>query len=142
VPFQVIDRQQRPVGGEGQPFGGIHPHQQTACQPRPVRHGDGVQCARRHARLRQRLCDHRLNRQHVLPAGDFGKDAAEAPVQLDLRGDDIGVHHAPILHHRRRRLVTACFNRKNFHTRSIRQIRRRGDRETRGLHISHFTIQA
>ena len=41
----------------------------------------------------------------MLAAGDLGKDAAEAPVQVDLGGHHIAENGAAILDHRGRGLI-------------------------------------
>ena len=114
VPFQVVDRQQRQPGRKGQPFGRVDADQQTPRQPRPVRDRQRIEVAHLvHARAVQRLADHRLDGKHMLAAGDFGKDAAKAPVQFDLRGDHVGLDGAPVFDDRGRGFVTTGFNGKN-----------------------------
>ena len=112
--FQVIDREQRQPGRKGQPLGRVDAHQQTARQPRPMRDPDGVQLGGAcNVRLVQRLADDGLDGQHVLAAGDFGKDAAKAPVQVDLRGDDVAVDRAPVFDDRGRGFVATGFDGKD-----------------------------
>src|SRR5690606_41689561 len=52
----------------------------------------------------QRLADDGMDRQDVLAAGDFGKDAAKTTVQLDLRSDDVAEDAATVLDRKSTRL--------------------------------------
>jgi hypothetical protein len=49
----------------------------------------------------------------MLARGEFGHDAAEALVNLDLRRDDGRDHLAPVAHDGRRRLVAGAFDAEN-----------------------------
>ena len=96
VPFEVVDRDERLVVGEGQRLGEVPADQQRAGQPRPERRGHGVDLAHRAAGLRQRFVEHRDDRADVLAGRQLGDDAAVRGVHLDLRSDDAGEQVTPV----------------------------------------------
>ena len=90
-------------------------HQQRAGQARRVGHGHGVDLLERQAGLAQGLVDHRQDALEMGAGGDFRHHAAEAPVQVVLRGHDRGQHLQPVGHDRRGRFVAGGFEREDVH---------------------------
>ena len=68
VSRQMVYRHKGLSGGERQPLGKIHSHQQCADESGVRRHGNTVQLRQRHAGIVQRFLHHR---QHIfaVPAG-------------------------------------------------------------------------
>ena len=62
--------------------------EQRADQPGPRRDGDRVDVGELDPGVAERLLDHRRDELEVAARRDLGHDAAEARVQLGLRGDD------------------------------------------------------
>ena len=59
VAVQVVHRHERQAAGKRDRLGGREADEQGADQPRPLGHGDGIEIRERHARLGERLLDHR-----------------------------------------------------------------------------------
>jgi hypothetical protein len=68
VPLQMIHRDQRQPGGEGQGLGVGNADQQRAGQARAAGYGDGVQIGESHAGLGQCGTDHGNNGAQMLAA--------------------------------------------------------------------------
>ena len=113
VAVNVIDRHQRNAVGKGQRFGKVDPHEERADQPWIGRDRHRTKVAERDPRLPERLVDDARHRLDVRTAGDLGNHAAVKPMDLDLRGHDIGANRPyaiPHLHHGRRGLVAGAFH--------------------------------
>ncbi len=89
VAVQMVDGDQRQAMRPGERLRGGDADEQRADQPGPHRDGDRVDIASS-TRLAERLLDHRRDELEMAAARDLGHDAAEARVQLVLRGDDAG----------------------------------------------------
>ena len=106
VPFQVVDGDQRHPVDVRERFRDRTAHEQRADQPRPLGDGHPVQLPQSHARIGERLLDHRHDDFEVAARGELRNDTAVRRVDRVLRGDDAREHTAAIGEHRRRRLVT------------------------------------
>ena len=97
--FQVVDADQGDSLGQGNAFGRIDPDQEAPGQARPVSDGDGVYFIPANPGGNQSILDNGPNGQDVLAGGDFGKNPAITPVNIDLGGDDIGADVEAVLDH-------------------------------------------
>src|SRR5438105_1334124 len=89
VPVQVVDRGEREPAPEGDPLRSRDADEERAAQPRAGRHGDDLDVVEPCGRRAERVADDVRDELQVTPRGDLGYDAAEARVQLRLRGDDV-----------------------------------------------------
>ena len=111
---EVMGRDNRLAGREGEALGVVDPHQQRADQPRRVGDGDGVDVPKGQPRLLHRPVDHPADVLTVPPRGDFRYDAAVFAVLLHLGGDDRGEDFPPVFDNGRRRLVAGAFDAQDF----------------------------
>ena len=100
--------------GKSQSFGCIDTDEKAAREPWPTGDSHCVQRCCRDSGSCQCLSNDRLDRQHVLAAGQFRKNTAKPTVQLDLGRHDIGMDDVAIFDHRSCSLVTAGFNCQDF----------------------------
>ena len=98
------------AASEGERLGGVQPDQERAGQPRTSGDRDGRQVGPAYPGFGERPPDGRHDGEEVLARGDFRHDAAEAGVDLHLRGDDVGERPAPAGDDRRRRLVAGALD--------------------------------
>ena len=115
MPLQVIKPDKRQLVGIREPLGGIHADKQRPRQARPMRNRHAIQLARLHPGVRQRLPHHRRHSQHMLPRRHFRHNPPIPRVQRRLRRHHIGTNNAPILNHRRRRLIARRLNPQYLH---------------------------
>ena len=109
------------VGRPGKTLGKCHAHDECAHKARALRDGDGGQVMRgkhgaqaeRLARLLHGLQVDAHNGLGVLARGNLGHDAAEAGVEVNLSGDDVGDDFARAVDDGHGRLVAAALNRQN-----------------------------
>jgi hypothetical protein len=119
VPLDVIDADERLPQRVGHRLRVGEPDEERADEPRPLRHGDAVNLLGPQAGARERLLDDFDDLVQMLARGDLRYHAAEAPVRLDLRGDDGRDHLAPAAHQRGRRLVARTLDPQNQHMPTI-----------------------
>ncbi len=110
VALDVIDADQRHVQAHREHLGGADADQQSADQPRRIVDGDAADVFEAYRRLLQRLVDDRQQTLQMGAGGDLRHDAAEAGVQIGLRGDDAGENHQLVGEDGRRRFVTGGFD--------------------------------
>jgi len=85
---QVVDRHERQAAPPGEGLGGGEPDEKRADQTGALRDRDGLEVVQAGLRPLERLADDRKHELEVPPRGDLGNDAAEARVQVRLRGRD------------------------------------------------------
>ena len=113
VALDVVDRDQRLVCRIGQRLGRAHADEQRAHQARAIGHSNRIDVRQGHVRLLQAFIHHRIDALHVLARGNLRHHAAVHRMQRNLRRNDRGDDLAAVADDRRRRLVTAGFNRKD-----------------------------
>src|ERR1043165_3778097 len=117
----MVDGQQRLAGGERQRLGGGETDHEAADQARSGRGGYCVDFGEAEAGLAEGCCYHAVEGLDVSAGGDFGHDAAENGVVLDLRQDhvrtDLALAVGAALDHGGRGLVTAGLDPEDDHRR-------------------------
>ena len=103
--MEVVDGDEREPARPRDRLRGREADEQRPDQPRPLRDRDAVDVVERDARLPERLAQHRHDQLEVTARGDLRDDAAEARVELGLRGDDAGADGPVLLDEGRGRLV-------------------------------------
>ena len=95
----------------------VHAHHERTHEPRRVRHGNGIQIApgqtfdaQRGSSHVEALVAHAADSLDVLAASDLGHHAAEARMEVDLRGHDVGDKRAVAVDDGGRRLVAGRFD--------------------------------
>ncbi len=88
--MQMVHRDERQPPRPGERLRGGDADEQRADQPRPCRHGHRFDARQVGACLRERRGDDGDDELEVATTRDLGNDAAEAGVQIGLRGDDVG----------------------------------------------------
>ena len=89
VPVQVVDRRERKPPRPRERLRRGDADEQRADEARAARDADEVDVVERRVRLAERLPDDRQHELEVPPRRDLRHDAAEARVELGLRGDDV-----------------------------------------------------
>ena len=115
MPLQVIKPDKRQFVGIRETLRGVHSDKQRTRQARPMRNRHAIQLMRLHPRVRQRLPYHRRHSQHMLPRRHLRHNPPIPRVQRRLRRHHIGTNNAPILNHRRRRLIARRLNPQYLH---------------------------
>jgi hypothetical protein len=103
--MEVVDRDERQPPCPGERLRRGQPDEQRPDQAGPARDRDPVDVVEPRTGLLQRLPDHRRDQLEMPPRRDFRHDAAEARVQVGLRGDDVGADRTVLGDQRCRRLV-------------------------------------
>ena len=109
----MVDGDQRQLLREGEALRGGETDKERADQSGPLGHGHGVEALELGVSLGQRLPHDWEEELEVSPRGDLRDDAAEASVQLGLRGNDVGTNIPVGGHHRGRRLVARGLERED-----------------------------
>ena len=117
VAFQMVHADERLAG---RPRGALrerNAHHERTHEPRRVRHGNGIQIApgqtfdaQRGSSHVEALVAHAADSLDVLAASDLGHHAAEARMEVDLRGHDVGDKRAVAVDDGGRRLVAGRFD--------------------------------
>jgi hypothetical protein len=102
---QVVDSGQGPVPGRGQSLGHAHADEQAADQARAAGHRQLVEVGGSDACPLEGEVEQLGQALEVVAGGELGDDAAEVPVQVDLRVDDVGQDLATVLDDRDGSLV-------------------------------------
>jgi hypothetical protein len=89
VPVQVVDRRERQPPGPCERLRRRDADEERADEPGPARDADEVEAVERRVRLAERLPDDGQHELEMAARRDLGHDAAEARVELGLRGDDV-----------------------------------------------------
>ena len=121
MPLEVVHAHEGLVGRPGKALGKCHAHDERAHETRALRDGNGGQVVRgqhgaqaeRLARLLHGLQVDAHNGLGVLARGNLGHDAAEAGVEVNLSGNDVGDDLARAVDDGHGRLVAAALNRQN-----------------------------
>ena len=115
--LEVVHADERHVLRPGSPFRERHAHHKRAHKARRVGDGHGIEIApaqARHAqagsRRVQAFVAHAADGLDVLAAGDLRHHAAEARMEVDLRGHDVGHKNALAVHDGRSRFVAGRFD--------------------------------
>ena len=117
VAFEVVDSDERQASRPCRTLRERDPHHERAHEARRVRHGNGIQIApgqtfdaQRGSSHVETLVAHAADSLDVLAAGDLGHHTAEARMEVDLRGHDVGDERAVAVDDGGRRLVAGRFD--------------------------------
>ncbi len=113
VAEQVIDRDERQAARIRERLARREPDEQRPDQPGSLRHRDRVDRIERRTRVGERRLEHRHDELEVAPRGDLGHDAAEAGVEIGLRGADARAHLAGAGDDGRARVVAGGLERED-----------------------------
>ena len=113
MPLYVRHCKQRFFPSVSKCFGKVYAHQKRAQKPRTVRHRHCVDIVFCHICLRKRVLDHGFDCKRMISACDFGNDASESTMYLDLRSHDIGDDLSSVTHDCARGFVATRLNRKH-----------------------------
>jgi hypothetical protein len=113
MPLEMIHREKRPPGSNGQRLRVRKPHEQRGRQSRPARRRKGIDLRHIDLCVAQRA-PHDLGQcGEVIPRRNLGHDAAKFRMNLRLRPDDAREQLARAAHHGRRGFVAGSFESKN-----------------------------
>ncbi len=114
--MQMVDRGERQPVRPRERLRGGDADEQRADEPRAARDADELEPVERCVRVGERLADDGHHELEMPPRRDLGHDAAEARVQVGLRGDDVREDLAVTRYDGGRRFVARSLQRKDHAT--------------------------
>ncbi len=142
VALQVVDTNEREVEDGRDGLRGRDTDQESTKKAGPVRYSDRLDLSKTGARRVESFLEDWINQLDMLARRDFGDNAAEPRMQINLGGHDVGKDFASVLDDRRGSLIAARFDPKYVHASCascclrIRKSRRKSGLRMSSIHIT------